>query len=246
METGPENAQFGFQPAGSEIAARIGEFHQHLMWIGGGVALAVLLLLAFVCVRFRESRHPEPWRITRAPLIEFGWTVLPVLILGAIASPSLKLLAYETAIPNSNMTVKIGAHQWFWRYEYPDNGGISFDSTMLPPNSLEPGQKRLLEVDNRLIVPAGRTIRIQTTSSDVVHSFFVPSLGVQIYAIPGRLNETWVRIDRPGVYFGQCNQICGLNHSFMPIAIEAVSQEKFDAWLKQASTQFSQVARSDP
>lgn len=234
MDSGPRDMQFGFQPAGSEIAAKIEAFHQHLMWIGGGLAIAVFLLLVFVCWRFNERRNPVPSRITRAPLLEFGWTVLPVLILGAIAVPSLKLLADEMRIPASDLTVKVGAHQWFWRYEYPDHQGLAFNSIMLPPNSLEPGEKRLLEVDNRLMVPAGKTVHVLVTSSDVIHSFFVPSLGVQIYAVPGRLNETWMRIEKPGVYYGQCNQICGLDHAFMPVAIEAVPEAEFEAWLGAA------------
>jgi cytochrome c oxidase subunit 2 len=219
------------------MALRIAAFHEHLMWIGGGIAGLVLALLVYVCIRYRESRHPLPWRVTRAPLLEFGWTVVPVLVLAAIIVPSLKLVAYQSTIPEGDLTVKAGGHQWFWRYEYPDHG-ISFNSAMLPPHSLGAGQLRLLEVDNRLIVPIGKTVRLLTTSSDVVHSFFVPSLGLQIYAVPGRPNETWVKVDRAGSYFGQCNQICGLDHSFMPIAIEAVSEEHFEAWLKdrQAGT----------
>lgn len=231
MESGPRDGQIGFQPAGSQIASKIEAFHTHLMWIGGALVLLVFLLLVFVCWRFSERRNPVPSPIARAPLLEFGWTVLPILILGAIAVPSLRLLADELRIQASDLTVKVSAHQWFWRYEYPDHQGVAFNSAMLPPNSLAAGQKRLLEVDNRLILPAGKAVRILTTSSDVIHSFFVPSLGVQIYAVPGRLNETWVRIDRAGVYYGQCNQICGLDHAFMPIAIEAVPAAQFDSWL---------------
>lgn len=236
MEGGPQDLQMGFQAAGSDIAAKIEAFHQHLMWIGAGLAAMVFLLLVFVCWRFNERRNPVPSRITRAPLLEFGWTVVPVLVLGAIAVPSMRLLAEELRIPTSDLTIKAGAHQWFWRYEYPDHGDLAFNSTMLPPNSLVPGQKRLLEVDNRLVLPAGKTVRILTTSSDVVHSFFVPALGIQIYAIPGRLNETWVKIDRPGVYYGQCNQICGLDHAFMPIAIEAMPESQFDGWMTAIQT----------
>jgi cytochrome c oxidase subunit 2 len=231
METGPQDFQIGFQPPGSEIAAKIEAFHTHLMWIGVSLVALVFLLLVFVCWRFNERRNPVASQISRAPLLEFGWTVVPILILGAIAIPSLKLLAEEMHVEKGDLTVKAGAHQWFWRYEYPDHGAIAFNSAMLPPNSLAPDQKRLLEVDNRLVLPVGKTIRILTTSSDVVHSFFVPSLGIQIYAIPGRLNETWVKIDRPGIYYGQCNQICGLDHAFMPIAIEAVAEDDFTAWL---------------
>ncbi|RWP07430.1 MAG: cytochrome c oxidase subunit II [Mesorhizobium sp.] len=176
------------------------------------------------------------------PWLEFGWTIAPVLVLGAIAAPSLQLLAYESDIPDAQLTIKASGHQWFWRYSYPDNGGFAYDSIMLPPASVPAGEPRLLAVDNRMVVPVGAVVRIQVTSSDVVHSFFMPALGLQIYAMPGRLNETWTRVEKPGVYYGQCNQICGLNHSFMPIAIEAMAQPDFDAWVRDAATRYPVVS----
>jgi cytochrome c oxidase subunit II len=242
---GPENWQVGFPSGGSDLQARIVAFHQHLMLVGGAILLAVVGLVAVATARFRERRHPVPERFSRAPLLEFAWTVAPVAVLAATALPSLRLLAYEGAVPEAGMTVKVTAHQWFWRYEYPDQGGLGFDSVMLPPEALSPGQPRLLEADNRLVLPIGTTVRLHVASADVVHSFFVPSLGLQVYAIPGRLNETWTRIDRPGVYYGQCNQICGLDHAFMPIAIEAKPQAEFDAWLAQAQASFAWGAARD-
>jgi len=238
----PANWQMDFGVSASETKARIVELHDHIMLIGMIILLLVVSLIGFALVRFRSSRHPVPSKVTRLPWLEFGWTVVPVLALGAIAAPSLQLLAYESAIPPADITIKVSGHQWFWRYSYPDNGGFAFDSIMLPPASVPAGEPRLLAVDNRMVVPVGRIVRIQVTSSDVVHSFFMPALGLQIYAVPGRLNETWTKVDRPGVYYGQCNQICGLNHSFMPIAIEALPQADFDAWVRNAGTRYPVVS----
>jgi cytochrome c oxidase subunit 2 len=235
---GPENWQMGFGLPASETKARIVALHDLLMTIGAGIVVLVVVLLAFAVLRFRASRHPVPSKLTRLPWLEFGWTVAPIAVLGAIAVPSLELLAYESRPVEADITIKVSGRQWFWRYSYPDQGGLTFDSIMTPPDMLPAGEPRLLSVDNRMVVPAGALIRIQVTSSDVVHSFFVPALGMQIYAVPGRLNETWTKIDRPGVYFGQCNQICGLDHSFMPIGIEARPQAEFDAWVTEAAARF--------
>jgi len=165
--------------------------------------------------------------------------VLPVLILVVIAIPSFRLIYYEDRAANPDMTLKVTGHQWLWEYTYPDQGGIDFNSNMIADEDLQPGQLRRLDVDNRLVLPAGKTIRILTTSADVIHSFFIPSLGVQRYAIPGRTIETWVRIDKPGVYYGECNQICGTNHSAMPIAVEAMSEQDFAKWVEQAKTKYA-------
>jgi len=235
---GPTNWQMDFGATASETKARIVELHNHVMLIGIVILLVVSALIAIALVRYRSDRHPTASKLTRLPWLEFGWTVVPVLTLGAIAAPSMQLLAYEARIPDAAMTIKVSGHQWFWRYTYPDNGGFAFDSIMLPPAAVPEGEPRLLAVDNRMVVPVGAVVRVQVTSSDVVHSFFMPALGLQIYAVPGRLNETWTKVDRPGVYYGQCNQICGLNHSFMPIAIEALPQADFDAWVQQARTRY--------
>lgn len=241
----PENWQIGFSEPGSRIDTLIIALHDRIVLIGALIVLLIVTLLLFSAWRFRASRHPEASRVTRAPALEFGWTVVPIFILGLIAIPSLAILNYEAEIPEPDLTVKVTGYQWFWRYEYPDAEGVSFDSLMLPAEELQPGQPRLLEVDNRVVVPAGKNITFLVTSGDVVHSFFLPSLGVQMYAIPGRLNQTWVNIDRPGVYYGQCNQICGMNHSFMPIAIDARSPEDFAAWLAEAEKQAAQAATDD-
>lgn len=228
---GPENWQVGFGERGSSIARLIADLHDRVILIGAVIILIVLGLLVFVAWRYRASRNPEASRVARAPLLEFAWTVIPIIIVGVIAVPSLAVLRYEADIPPPELTLKVTGFQWFWRYEYPDHDGVAFDSLMLPAEELEPGQPRLLEVDSRVVVPTGQVIEFLVTSGDVVHSFFIPTLGVQMYAIPGRLNRTWVKIDRPGVYYGQCNQICGLDHAFMPIAIEARAPAEFEAWL---------------
>lgn len=228
---GPENWQIGFGERGSAIARLITDLHDRVILIGAVIVLIVLGLLVYIAWRYRAARNPEASRVARAPLLEFAWTVLPIIIVGVIAVPSLAVLRYEAEIPPPELTVKVTGFQWFWRYEYPDHDGVAFDSLMVPAEELEPGQPRLLEVDSRVVVPTGQVIEFLVTSGDVVHSFFLPTLGVQMYAIPGRLNRTWVKIDRPGVYYGQCNQICGLDHSFMPIAIEARAPAEFEAWL---------------
>lgn len=238
LAAGPENWQIGFGLPGSETKARIVALHDLLMMIGAGIVVLVVVLLAVAVLRFRASRHPVAARPTRLPWLEFGWTVAPIAVLGAIAVPSLELLAYESRPVEADVTIKISGHQWFWRYSYPDHGALTFDSIMTPLDALTAGEPRLLSVDNKMVVPVNAVVRIQVTSSDVVHSFFVPALGMQIYAVPGRLNETWMKVDRPGIYFGQCNQICGLDHSFMPIGIEAKPQTEFDAWIAEATARF--------
>ena len=165
--------------------------------------------------------------------------MLPILILVVIAIPSFRLVYYEDRTPDADLTIKVTGHQWYWEYAYPDKGNIDFSSYIVPDDQLKPGQLRLLTVDNDLVVPAGKNIRVLTTSSDVIHSFFMPSLGVQRYAIPGRTIETWFRADKPGIYYGECNQICGTNHSRMPIVVRAVTPQEFEAWLVQAKSKFS-------
>ena len=162
-----------------------------------------------------------------------------MLILVVIAIPSFRLIYFEDRTTNPDMTIKVTGRQWAWEYTYPDQGGIDFISNMIADDDIKPGQLRRLDVDNRLVLPAGKNIRILTTSNDVIHSFFIPSLGVQRYAIPGRTIETWVRIDKPGVYYGECNQICGTNHSAMPISVEAKSEQDFATWVEQAKKKYA-------
>jgi len=190
-------------------------------------------------VRFRASNNPVPSRTSHNTVIELLWTVVPVLILVIIAIPSFKLMYYMDTVPDAAMTIKITGHQWYWEYNYPDQGNISFNSNLVADKDLQPGQKRLLEVDNPLVVPVGTTIRVQVTGTDVIHSWFVPSFGVQEYAVIGRLNEAWMQVNNVGTYYGECNQICGVNHAFMPIEVKVVSQDDFKKWLADAKTKFA-------
>jgi len=241
----PQPWQLGMQAPGSAVKDRIHDLHNLLLVIITVITAFVLVLLVYVMVRFRASANPVPTRTTHNTAIEILWTVIPVVILIVIAIPSFKLLYFEDRTPNAEMTLKVTGHQWYWSYEYPDNGNIQFDSYIIQESDLKPGQKRLLEVDNRVVLPVGTNVRILVNGTDVMHSFFISSLGIQIYAVPGRVNETWVNIDRPGVYYGECNQICGTNHAYMPIAIEGVSKEDFAKWLVDAKKKFAALPNQD-
>jgi cytochrome c oxidase subunit 2 len=238
----PRPWQIGMQPPASPTAARIQDLHNLVMVIITVITLFVAGLLVWVAFRYRASRNPVPGRTSHNTVIEVTWTVLPVLILVVIAIPSFRLIYYEDRTSDADLTIKATGHQWYWEYTYPDQGGMHFDSYGITSDSLRPGQLRLLAVDNQLVVPAGKNIRVLTTSEDVIHSFFVPSLGMQRYAIPGRVLETWFRANEPGTYYGECNQICGTNHSDMPISVRALSPDEFNAWLAQAKTKFASGA----
>jgi cytochrome c oxidase subunit 2 len=237
----PHNWQFGMQEPATPVKDRIHSFHNLLLVIITLISLFVLGLLVYVIWRFNEKRNPVPSRTSHNTLIEVLWTVVPVLILVIIAIPSFKLMYYMDRTQSAEMTIKVTGHQWYWSYEYPDQGGFTFDSNMIAEDQIKPGQRRLLEVDNRLIVPTGTNVRVLIAGTDVMHSWFVPAFGVQMYAFPGRLNETWFNVEREGVYYGQCNQICGINHAFMPIAVEAVSKEKFQQWVGDAKKKFAKA-----
>jgi len=235
----PKNWQLGFQPAQSNVQAGIEGLHSLVLWLMAAVTVFVAALLLYCAWRFRASKNPKASRVSHHTALEVAWTVLPVLILVLIAIPSFRLIYYEDRTEAPDMTIKVVGHQWYWEYNYPDNGDIKFDSYMIPADELKEGDLRQLSVDNRVVVPAGKNIRILTTSADVIHSFFIPSLGVQRYAIPGRTIETWVRVDHPGVYYGECNQICGTNHSAMPIAVQAMTDQDFATWIAAAKTKFA-------
>jgi len=227
------------QAAHSPVEAHIHALNALVTAIIVAITLFVAALLAYVVYRYDAKRNPVASRVSHNSLLEAAWTVVPVLILVIIAIPSFRLVYYEDRTHDADMTIKVTGHQWFWEYTYPDQGGINFQSYMIPEDQLKPGQLRQLTVDNQLVVPVGKNIRILTTSGDVIHSFFIPSLGVQRYAIPGRMIETWVRVDQPGDYYGECNQICGINHSAMPISVHALTEPDFEAWVRQAKTKFS-------
>lgn len=235
----PYDWQLGWQPAASPVRERIDALHNVLLVVITLITLFVLGLLLYVMFRFSAKRHPVPSKITHNTVIEIIWTLVPVLILVAIAVPSFKLLYYMDKNPHATMTIKITGHQWYWSYEYPDQGDLSFNSNMLDDDTTKKeGKPRLLAVDNPVVVPVGTVVRVLVAGTDVIHSWFVPAVGVQEYAMPGRTNEAWLQIDRPGVYYGQCNQICGINHPFMPIEIHAVSQDDFAKWVDSAKKQF--------
>ncbi|MCC7046525.1 MAG: cytochrome c oxidase subunit II [Alphaproteobacteria bacterium] len=234
----------GFQDPASPVKLAMHHFHNMLLAVITLISLFVLALLAWVVIRFRAERNPTPSRTTHNTLIEVVWTVVPVLILVIIAIPSFRLLYFLDRNPDAEMTVKVTGYQWYWGYEYPDNGGFKYESRLIPDEELKPGQKRLLDVDNRLVLPVGTTVRILVAGNDVMHSWFVPSLGVQHYATPGRTNESWVKVEKEGVYYGQCNQICGVNHGFMPIAVEGVSKEAFQKWVEEAKTKYAAAPAS--
>jgi len=231
--------EIGMQPPATPVKDRLSAFHDELLIIITLITVFVLSLLVYVMWRFNHRRNPVPSRTSHNTVIEMLWTVVPVLILVIIAIPSFKLMYYMDRVPNPEMTIKVTGHQWYWSYEYPDQGGLAFDSNVIPDADLKPGQKRLLDVDNPLVVPADTIIRVLVTGTDVIHSWFIPSFGVQEYAIVGRLNESWMKIEHEGTYYGQCNQICGVNHAFMPIKVEAVSKDAFQKWLGDAKKKFA-------
>jgi len=234
----PQPWELGFQPAATPITERIHAFHDELLIIITAITIFVMALLLYVIVRFSAKRHPVPSRTSHNSMIEILWTVIPILILVTIAIPSFKLMYYMDEVPKADMTIKVTAHQWYWSYEYPDQK-VGFDSNVIQDKDLKPGQKRLLDVDNPLVVPADTTIRVQITGTDVIHSWFVPSFGIQEYAIIGRLNEAWMKVLKPGTYYGECNQICGVNHAFMPIEVKVLPKDDFQKWLGDAKKKFA-------
>ena len=230
----PRPWEMGMQPAFSPMKQEIIDLHNLVLVIITVITLFVGALLAWVCIRYREKRNPVPSQLSHHTGLEIAWTVLPVLILVIMAIPSFRLIYYLDRTPNPDMTIKVTGHQWYWEYTYPDSGNLDIESRYIPDEDLKPGDLRLLSVDNQLVIPVGKKIRVLTNSADVIHSFFIPSLGAQRYAIPGRAIEMWLEADKPGVYYGECNQICGQNHSKMPIAVHAVTDQEFKAWVTQA------------
>ncbi|MGH6719660.1 MAG: cytochrome c oxidase subunit II, partial [Alphaproteobacteria bacterium] len=226
--------QIGFQDPATPVMDRIVEFNGLLSPIVVGITLFVMALMAWVFVRFNARRNPKPSRITHNTLIEFAWTVVPIIILVVIALPSVRLLYFEDRIPEAELTIKAIGHQWYWSYEYPDNGGLTFDAVMKEEGELGPDEPRLLATDNAVVLPVDTTVRVLVTSEDVIHAWTVPAFGVKKDAVPGRVTELWVRVEREGTYYGQCSELCGVNHGFMPIQVEVVSKERFAAWVAAA------------
>jgi cytochrome c oxidase subunit 2 len=229
----------GLQASGGPIKDAISDFNSLVFWIIVAITIFVGLLLAWVLWRYSAERNPVPSQTSHHTGLEIAWTVIPVLILIVIAIPSFRLIYYQDRARDADFTVTVTGHQWYWNYRMPDHGNFAFDSRPVFDEDLRPGQLRNLDVDEPLVIPVGASVRVLTQGVDVIHSFFVPSLGVQKYTIPGRTLETWMRADRPGTFYGQCNQICGVNHWFMPIVVRAVPREEFDAWVASARTRFA-------
>jgi cytochrome c oxidase subunit 2 len=235
----PQAWQIGLQDPAGSIAEKANSLHNLLLVIITAISVFVLALLVYTCVRYREKANPKPSRTTHNTVIEILWTVVPVLILVVIAVPSFRLLYYLDDSKQTEMVVKITGNQWYWNYEYPEEG-FAFDSYIVDESELEEGQPRLLTVDYPMVVPEGTKIKLLITGNDVMHSFFVPSLAVQTYSIIGQINEAWIDVPMgEKTYYGQCNQICGVNHAYMPIVIEAVSATDYADWLATAKQEFA-------
>jgi cytochrome c oxidase subunit II len=244
---GPEQGGIGFLPANSQIADNLIWLHNGILLpVTIGISLLVLGLIVYIVWRFHETANPVPSRRTHNGLLEITWTVLPALTLVVIAVPSFRLLAEQLIIPAPDMTVKVTASQWHWNYGYPKSeGGFSFDSLYVEDKDLKPGQPRVITADHEMVVPVGKVVEVDVTSQDVIHSFSVPSFGIKIDAIPGRLNKTWFKADHEGIFYGQCSNICGIDHAFMPINVRVLSQPDYEAWLAQAKKQFAVSDRVD-
>ena len=240
----PEPWQLGFQKAGSENMAMITDFNNFLLYIMTAITLIVLGLMVYVMVRFNARANPEPSKTTHNTLVEVVWTVVPILILVVIAIPSFRLLYFQRDIPQADMTVKAVGYQWYWGYEYPDHGDFAFDSLMLSDEE-RGDQPRLLATDTAMVVPVDTTVRVVVTAADVLHAFALPAFGLKMDAVPGRLNETWFKAEETGTYYGQCSELCGIRHAFMPIRIEVVSKEQFATWVEEAQAEYAQIEQSD-
>ena len=241
----PDPDQIGFQVGVTEIARDIHNFYNYELFpIITVICLFVMALLGICIFRFNEKVHPVPSKTTHNTLLEVAWTIVPVLILVVIAIPSFRLLTKQLVIPPPDITIKATGKQWYWSYDYPkdQNGGFGFDSARIEDKDLKPEDIRLLSVDNEAVVPVGKIVQVNVTGADVIHGFIVQSLGIRIDAVPGRLNSTWFKADREGIYYGQCSKLCGKDHAYMPIAIRVVSQPQYEAWLQDAKKKYADNA----
>jgi len=235
----PSPWQLGLQQSATPVMDNIVWFHDFLLWLITAIALFVLVLLVIVFVRFNSRANPTPSRTTHNTLLEVAWTLVPVIILVAIAVPSFKLLFLQQTIPPADVTVKAIGKQWYWSYAYPDSN-FEFDSVLAcDQQRIKCEQPRLLAVDNEMVVPVNKVVRVQVIGSEVIHAFAVPSFGIKIDAVPGRLNETWFKATREGMYYGQCSELCGKDHAYMPIAVRVASERDYAAWLEQAKKKFA-------
>ena len=238
--------QIWLQEPMSPSAEMVHDLNLLLVWIEIAIVIFVLAIMAYCMVRFSEKNNPTPSKTTHNTLLEVVWTAVPILILIGIAVPSLKALYFTDKTPNAEMTLKVIGNQWYWSYVYPDSDDLEFDSIMLEDEELAEGQPRLLSVDYPAVVPVGTNIRLILTSNDVIHNWAIPSLAVKLDTTPGRVNETWMRVDEPGDYYGMCSELCGVNHGRMPIHVKAVSKEEYAVWTKAAQVEFSMNSDEKP
>ena len=232
----PVDWQLGLQQAATPVMEFIHSFHSFLLVIITVISLFVLALLIYVMVKFNAKSNPTPSKTSHNTFIEVVWTVVPILILIAIAIPSFRLLYLQREIPVADMTVKAIGNKWYWDYEYPDNDGISFTAAIKADEDLKDGEPRLLTADTEVVVPVNKVVRLIVTANDVLHSWTVPSFGTKIDAVPGRLNEAWFKAEKEGIFYGQCSELCGKDHAFMPINVRVVSEDEFKAWVEKAKT----------
>ena len=239
MANQPKEWQLGFQEAASESMRDIISFHDNLLLpIIVAISAFVLFLMLYVCIKFRASANPNPSKRTHNVAVEVLWTLIPCLILIVIAVPSFKILYKQDAIPKADLTIKAIGYQWYWGYEYPDEN-IIFDSYMVEDKDLKANQPRLLAVDNEVVVPVNKVVKVLITANDVLHAWALPSFGVKRDAVPGRINETWFKAEKTGTYYGQCSELCGIKHAFMPITVKVVSEEEYQEWLMDARVKFA-------
>jgi cytochrome c oxidase subunit 2 len=243
----PHDKGIGLQAPATELAEKMDFLHNVvLMPIITVITLFVLGLLFMVWFKFRESKNPVPSKNAHNTFLEVAWTILPALILVFIAVFSFPLLYRQLTIPTPGLTIRAIGHQWYWSYEYPDNGNFTFDANVVEKADLKPGQVYLLDTDNEVVLPVDTDIRIQITGGDVIHSWTVPAFGVKHDAVPGKTNESWFNIRRPGIYYGQCSELCGVRHGYMPIKVRAVTKEEFQAWVTEAQSKFAKVDGTPP
>ena len=241
----PAEWQLGFQRAVTPVMESINTLHNYVLILITLISLFILALLIFVAVRFNAKSNPNPSQVTHNTVIEVLWTVVPILILVVMAIPSFKLLYLQDTFPEHvDLNIKATAYQWFWTYEYPDEG-FEFDAFKLEAEEAEEvGEPYLLAVDTKVVVPVGKVVRVQVTSADVIHAWAVPALGVKMDAYPGRLNELWFQVNEPGVYYGQCSELCGQGHAFMPIAVEAMLEAEYEVWLNEAREEYARIGEN--
>lgn len=235
----PHEWQIGFQRPATEIAQQMQDFHTLLLVIITAIVIFVTALLGWVIIRYNASANPVPSKNSHHTGLEVAWTIVPVLILLIIAIPSFRLLYGQYAAPPADLTIKVTGHQWYWSYNYPDRGSFGFDSLLVEDTALKPDQHRLLSVDNEVVVPVNKVVHMLLTSDDVIHNWAIPSFGMKMDAVPGRNHLAWFKATEPGIYYGQCSELCGARHAFMPIAVRVVTDQEFTAWVEQAKQKFA-------